>query len=393
MKRRSILLKSKQDKLEKRKTQKQQSIQKIAYQLYQNRLLIGRKGDERGDWETATKIHKNIARRLIYWFNQPLIKLEKKVIEPIYQQVEKAEIFKIFEKWSPILEAIGVLFIPIALYYIGQNYEQQRETAEKARLKQQEQQEQQRLQQFLLENYLNRLSTVLVGKDLRSDENKNAREFATAMTLTVLNDPNINGFTKGKVIRFLSQMNLVQGVGKEMPIISLQKANLSEASLSLVELPGAILVDAELVGADLRGTDLSDANLKGAHLQGAYLTGINFSGADLRGANFREVDFSPSLVPLNEVLTRVPGVERRRVRLLKSNFREADLTDASIYNVVFQEVDFEGAILAARLTEVDLSAGLNLTQEQFYNGSLCKTKLPVELMSKLDQSDCIQILE
>jgi Pentapeptide repeats (8 copies) len=76
----------------------------------------------------------------------------------------------------------------------------------------------------------------------------------------------------------------------DLPLNSLQEANLRGANLQEANLRGADLRGADLYNANLRGADLYNANLRGADLQEANLRGADLRGADLRGADLRGAD-------------------------------------------------------------------------------------------------------
>jgi uncharacterized protein YjbI with pentapeptide repeats len=162
----------------------------------------------------------------------------------------------------------------------------------------------QRAQDDALQSYLDQMSGLLLGKNLRaSEEDSEVRTLARARTLTVLSrlDPS----RKADVIQFLIEAELVQRVEGTGPIINLSGVNLSGADLSgadlsdVVDLNGADLSDANLLGADLRAADLSDADLSDADLSDANLSDAdlsdakmfapNLEGASLEGANLEGV--------------------------------------------------------------------------------------------------------
>jgi molybdopterin converting factor small subunit len=267
-----------------REEKQREYIEQTAFELYQNRKLLGRPGDPQNDWQTAEKIVRSPWRTWLFATNRPFIKLEKHWIEPCSRWFEQSAIFDIVSRLSPALEAIGVLLIPLVLYFASQSYQNKQEA-----------QELERLQQETVQNYIGQLSEILlsVEGDLRSAENQRIRTIATAATITLLRDPNLNGGRKGQVIEFLSQMNLVQQEADIVPllpkdeggVISFRGADLRDADLSDTDLSGAYLSDADLRDTDLGGAYLSDADLYGANLSGAYLIGAYLIGADLRDAD------------------------------------------------------------------------------------------------------------
>jgi len=84
---------------------------------------------------------------------------------------------------------------------------------------------------------------------------------------------------EGKVVRFLTEADLVQDVGQRVPIISLSNAALEEANLSGTDLRGV-----DFSATDLGGSDLKKADLSGADLTGADLTGVHMTAAERREA-------------------------------------------------------------------------------------------------------------
>jgi len=222
----------------------EESIRQVAEEIYQNRLLLNRPGDDKSDWATAEKIANSPLSTTLFATNRPLIKLEKRLVEPLSKHLRNSAVFDIVDRLSPALEAIGVLLIPLVLYLATQAYEEQREG-----------QEIERLQQETVSNYLGQLSDIFLNAegDLRSDENRRIRTIATASTITLLRDPNLDGQRKGQVVEFLSQMELVQGEAPSdinayglRPIINLTGADLDGANLSFTDLRSANLTVANL---------------------------------------------------------------------------------------------------------------------------------------------------
>ena len=150
-------------------------------------------------------------------------------------------------------------------------------------------QEQARLQQESIRDYFNQLTTVLLEDNLR--RNKDLQTIATATTLTLLQDPSLDGLGKGRVVVFLVRMDLLQPANPSQedevshPIISLEGANLDAAYLRRVNLQSADLRSSFLRGANLNSAYLRDADLSGADLEGADLSGADLSGADLLNVN------------------------------------------------------------------------------------------------------------
>jgi uncharacterized protein YjbI with pentapeptide repeats len=204
--------------------------------------------------------------------------------------LDGADIFRIVEKLSPVIEAIGVLAIPVVIWFMTESGQKAKEEADKAARAQE-----------AVKTYLNQLSTVFLDGNLEKDER--LQSVTRASTLALLNDPNLDGWRKGEVIKYLAELKLVQVEVKDpknltaeekakKPLISLAFSNLGDANLDRANLRGANLEGANLKGASLWGTDLSGANLGGASLSGASLWGASLRGADLSEAFIKGADLS-----------------------------------------------------------------------------------------------------
>ena len=239
---------------------------------------------------------------------------------------------------------LQLLIVPFALVVIGflftmqqdarqQKIEdrraQQAQEIENQRAEAERELAEQRAQDEALQSYLDQMSGLLLGKNLRaSEEDSEARTLARAQTLTVLSrlDPS----RKADVIQFLIEAELVQRVEGTGPIIKLSGVNLSGAYLS-----GAYPSDVvDLNGAYLNGADLSDANLSDANLSGANLSDANLSCGEPRD------------------LTQYP----RDVSLYCADLSDADRGDADLSDADLNSADLSGAYLnGADLRNADLS--------------------------------------
>ena len=151
----------------------------------------------------------------------------------------------------------------------------------------------------LLQAYLDRMSELLLEKDLRTSQadtlaGVEVRNVARTRTISVLRQLDVRRVSD--VFTFLHEAGLMNLL---TPIIilkdadfsnvnwggaTLSEANLNEANLSGANLSGANLSEATLVGANLSGAKLNKANLSEAYLSGAKLNKADLSGADLSGA-------------------------------------------------------------------------------------------------------------
>ena len=221
----------------------------------------------------------------------------------------------------------SLLGVPLSLAILGYFLQQQQQKrAEKLSREQQERAEkfakEQRdiadneTKEEVLQTYFDRLSVLLIDRNLIALSNKsnspkitpialsNKAKLSTitpeeqelldssldvirARTLSILrrfkNDPE----RKTSVMNFLIETEIV---GKSK--LNLQDAELQDAELQGANLQGANLQVAKLQGTNLQVANLIGANLQGANLQGANLIGTNLQVANLQGANLQGANLS-----------------------------------------------------------------------------------------------------
>lgn len=348
------------------------AIRQRAYEIYQARG--GNPGDPNADWQEAIRqleqehTAQKRRRSIFFWLNRPFVWFEKETIEPTANWLDKADIFRIIEKVSPVIEAIGVIagaiIIPVVIWQVGERAQDAQEKQEKAVRA-----------QTAVQNYLNQLSDTLTTGKLRTD--KDLQIIIRASTLALLDSPdlqpqpdldefeNLQNDRKGQTIGYLSETGLIQveepkqpqnnkqaGKPKE-PVISLAEANLSGAGLIEVNLRGANFNGANLSGAFLSGANLSNTDLSGADLSDAILNSINLSGADLTA-------------------TDLSGANLTRANLSGANLRGAFLTSANLSSANLSGANLSSAILIG----TNLSSAQNWSEEKLTRARLCKTKLP-----------------
>jgi uncharacterized protein YjbI with pentapeptide repeats len=256
----------------------------------------------------------------------------KEVIKITKKETENFQSAKTLWDW---LGLAGAIAIPFALLYFEraeQRRSDKRAQEEKEQAEEQAKREKEiadnNLREQALEAYIDRMSELLIDKNLKVLIGKKLEEsdpeyqkldaafdIARARTLSVLRRLDKDGERKGSVIRFLIDAELISD------LLDLSDANLRGANLRGAYLRGAYLRGANLRGAylvfaflseaDLSDADLSDANLSRAFLSGAdliraFLSEADLSDADLRGANLSEADLSDA------------------------NLSEADLSDADL---------------------------------------------------------------
>jgi uncharacterized protein YjbI with pentapeptide repeats len=291
--------------------------------------------------------------------------LEKHRIEPLADRLDTADVFRIIEKLSPVIEAIGVIAIPFAIWWMTESGQEAKEKAEKAARAQE-----------AVKTYVNQLSTIFLDGNLEEDER--LRAITRASTLALLNDPNLEGSHKGQVIAYLHELNLIdephppnsQDTKPTEPIISLAKANFRSADLTDADLRGSDLTDADLIRADLkdadliratlRDADLTDADLRGATLRDADLTDANLTNADLTDADLLDAD--------------IRGANLTDANLTNADLLSADLRSANLRGADLRGADLRGTgIKSAKLCRTLLSPNINLDS----NRDCKKLGLPV----------------
>jgi len=299
-----------------------------------------------------------------------------------------------------LLQLFGTLALPVLLLVLANRFqEQQRLVVEEKQKKRQEEQEELQNQQDekiliekeraeddqreqALENYLDRISDILLNQQILNLDIKKpdeARRYNTALdvirarTLSILrrfsSDRNkVDSERKASVLLFLYDTELIcvnnkklktiknDDAGKDeidKPLLNLKnaefngaylpRANLLGASLSGVNLSNADLSKACLVSADLsytqlNGADLSKTKLAHANLtnaifdgavlknvifQGANLGGVDLGGADLSGANFQGADLG--------------GVDLGGANLSGANLNDVDISNTNLRGAIYDD--------------------------------------------------------
>ncbi len=193
---------------------------------------------------------------------------------------------------------------------------------------------QDRLQQAALERYLDRMTSLLTGQDLRhSDQGNETRSIARAETLTTLRI--LDGERKGVVIQFLYETGLITGT---LPVIRLKGADLGGAEMEEADLRGADLSKAYLAGAVLRGAAMDEIRLDGADLRGADLSGASLTLSSLRGVNLDDsLLHNTNLYSATLVGARLGSAYLKDAWLYGADFNGADLSRARMWGALVNE--------------------------------------------------------
>ena len=218
--------------------------------------------------------------------------------------IKTIEIEQSDKTWWDLLSVLGV---PLSLAGLGFYFQQQQKRSdEQAKLEREIAESNQ--QEEILQAYFDRLSALLLDKNLLSiaaklsslsDPNKPQQEalieqkelldksvdVIRARTLSILRRLKDSRERKSSVIRFLLESDIISKLKLSLSEADLFNANLSGANLSGANLGGANLFEANLSSANLSYANLSSANLSGANLSYADLSGANLSSANLFEAN------------------------------------------------------------------------------------------------------------
>jgi uncharacterized protein YjbI with pentapeptide repeats len=245
------------------------------------------------------------------------------------------------------LQLLSVLAIPVVFALAGFLFTAQQEQSGREI-------EEQRAQDAALQAYLDQMSQLILGGDLRSSEegSEEVRTLARARTRTVLT--RLDDRRKGSVVQFLYEASLLE---KERPVVSLSQVRLRSADLSQLDLSGVNLGDADLSYADLSDTDLNEADLSETDLIYTELSFASMSGANLSGANLSYADLSnATLIAANLGGATMNGANLSGAILRSADLREAYLIETDLSEADLSEADLSGAnLLNARgVTEEQL---------------------------------------
>ena len=132
-------------------------IREIAFQVYLNRQITGKAGDAISDWSTAQRIYNSPIHRLRFQLNWLLIHADQRASAPLVRWVFNTSTFQVFERLSPVLEAIGVLAIPFLVFAVTQSSQDKTTAREREYQQTLRQQDTERLQQQAVKDYFGQL--------------------------------------------------------------------------------------------------------------------------------------------------------------------------------------------------------------------------------------------
>lgn len=204
----------------------------------------------------------------------------------------------------PLILALGVYFL---------NYSQKKNEQEIAK---------ENRHQTILENYFDRMTTLILDNGLGTDEeNKGARSLARARTLTVLRS--LDGERKGQVIQFLHESKLI---GTDY-VVDLDGADLRTMQLRWVQLDGIRLRGTNMRGADISGCFLlQESDLTGVDMSETKIIFTGLAGANLTNAKLKDADLTYARL----MHANLEGSELDGAKLNKANLTHANLTKAKV---------------------------------------------------------------
>lgn len=177
-----------------------------------------------------------------------------------------------------------------------------------------------------------------------------------ARTLSILRRFQGDGERKTSVIQFLIEAEVISKAK-----LDLRQFDLSGIDLRVANLSGAYLRAANLSRTDLRVTDLSSADLAYANLSFAKLNSARLNSANLSNADLTEA---------NCVLAKIDSANLSsanlsRAHFFSANLSKADLSGANLRESKFTQADLSGANLS----------GANLIESDFFRANLSKANL------------------
>jgi uncharacterized protein YjbI with pentapeptide repeats len=221
-----------------------------------------------------------------------------------------------------------------------------------------------RLRQVALQEYLDRMSELLLKENLRKSEpDAEVRNIARARTLTVLSG--LDADRKSSIIQFLSNSRVISFIdlseadltGVHFDFGKMSMAKLSGAKLNGGFFDGTDLSEADLHYAELRSAGLSSTNLRNANLSVSDLSKSYLTGADLNGADLSEADLKNTFLFF--------------AKLIDANLRGADLSGANLYLADLSGADMDGADLTkAIVTTLQLDQAKSLKGATMPDGSI-----------------------
>ncbi len=251
-----------------------------------------------------------------------------------------------------------------------------------------------RILESTLQDYLDRMTELLLKESLRvSENNDEARSIARSRTLTALRI--LDSSRKGILLRFLHESGLINRKpivklkGADMSEIDLKKANLSDSNISRSIITSGNMEQARLIETDFSYCKIEKASFLRATLLGANLTltngdGTNFSRSTLANANFDSASLKKALfVSTHGVKANFQSAQLQHADFANANLREANFNRANLESANLENADLTGANLCgANLKNANLKGAI-LDNVDFSFANLEKAKLKLNQLEKV----------
>lgn len=322
----------------------------------------------------------------VLWPNGIGIKADKSVTttaekDPLGKITKTVEITKI-EPGKTLWDWLSLLGVPITLAILGCWFQQIQQKRAEEVVKTQRELAADETKEEILQIYCDRLSELLVDKNLLAIADKvnseepeklqatqaelellgSAVDVIRARTLSIFRRFEQDKERKTSVIRFLIEADFISKLkinlsGANLSGANLSYANLSYTNLSSAKLSYANLSDANLSYANLIGANLIDAHLSVAHLIGTHLSYADLSGANLNGAHLSYADLSGAKLSYADLsAANLSGANLSVADLNGANLSYADLSGAHLIDANFIAANLSATNLsAADLNGADLS--------------------------------------
>ena len=317
----------------------------------------------------------------IFWGD---IKQSQPVVSKTVEKIEKDKQGKTvktietikYDDGKTVWDWLSLLGVPLTLFFLGA-WLQQKQQERAGKLSEDQQKiADNATKEEVLQTYFDRLSVLLIDKNLIALSNKsnlskitsiplsNKSQSSTitseeqelldssldvirARTLSILRRFENDAERKTSVIKFLVETEIV---GKSK--LNLQGAELQEVNLQGARLQFARLQFARLQFARLQWAQLQWARLQFARLQGADLKWAELQEADLFAAKLQEADlFAAKLQG-----AKLQGAELQKATLISANLEGANLEGANLEFAFLQWADLKDIKWNSKTTWPDKSA-------------------------------------
>lgn len=202
-----------------------------------------------------------------------------------------------------------------------------------------------------LQEYINKMTELLLDNKLKDNNNKIVADIARVKTMATVRV--LDGKRKGLVLKFLFDSGLING---DKPIVNLEYADFSGTEYS----------GAYLGGADLSKVDFSNAKLNGINLKKAKVKETIFRNADLSNGIFEETNFDHA----EFTQTKAAGIHADNCIFSSIIFSETDLTNSLLTDCTFNSCKMMKPVFTSAKI-INLSS----SPQEFREGKFNKSKI------------------